>query len=264
MASSTSPSGFTRAPAALPSSIPLPKAALLGSTAIEPDAPRSTSRGTTFVVSHPGSRFMLYYDAPDRDAVAAAYENTLRAGGWKRLDLSQSIPFMRGGFVQDIPGFDAWCSPDAAPAMVNIRRSRDDAAALDLDVSFDPQGVTLCSGDPNNPLAAFTAMSRAISPLPTFRAAAGIQLDNAGPAADGSTTGARVTSTLGLPAVFESFAKQLRDAGWTPKATASSAGLQAQTFTKTVDAKPYVVLLSVHALDATHYVALADVSDAAS
>jgi len=65
-----------------------------------------------------------------------------------------------------------------------------------------------------------------------------------------------------LPAVFEAFAKQLRDAGWNPGEVTSGSTLRSQTFMKTVDGKAYVALLTIYALDATHDVALADVTPA--
>ncbi|HEV3087991.1 MAG TPA: hypothetical protein VGX96_12260 [Candidatus Elarobacter sp.] len=98
------------------------------------------------------------------------------------------------------------------------------------------------------------------APLPEFAETPGVSLAAAGPAIGRSTSEARVTSSLGLTAVFESFASQLRRAGWSPKASASTAGLRSQTFTKTVEGKPCIAVLTINALDATHYMALADVT----
>lgn len=60
----------------------------------------------------------------------------------------------------------------------------------------------------------------------------------------------------------DAFAKQLRDSGWTAGAPTSGARTRTQTFAKSVDGVPYITLLAIYALDATHYVALADVSAA--
>jgi hypothetical protein len=248
-------------PASFPASLPLPKATLLGS--VEPNRPpRSgpSGRSATIVMtaSYPAA---LYYEAPNRDVTVKAYEETLRAAGWKHVNLSERFPFPRGGFAQEFPQFDAWCSPATPPGAITIMTPKYDSTALDLTVTLDaPPGGMVCGGD-NSGLLGFTEAHRKPSPLPTFTAASGIAIDNAGPASDGSTTGARITSSLGIAAVFESFAKQLRDAGWAPKGNAASSGVRSQTFAKTVDGMPYLALLAIYPLDATHYVALADVSN---
>ena len=130
--------------------------------------------------------------------------------------------------------------------------------AIDLGVSTAREGrASLCASE--NPFSFERSFKP--SPLPTFTAAAGITIGGTSQNGDGTTTGARITSALGLPAVFESFAKQLRDAGWTPKTAGNAAGLQSQTFAKTIDGTAYVTLLTIYALDRTHFVALVDVSN---
>ena len=100
------------------------------------------------------------------------------------------------------------------------------------------------------------------SPLPTFTAPSGIRITSSGPATDGTTTAARIESSLGTGAVFDAFAKQLIDAGWAAaSASIGTPATRTQTFKKTVDGTPYVTLLALYALDATHFVALADVSN---
>jgi hypothetical protein len=249
-------------PKGLPPSIPLPKAALLGSVADERQETTMTSSGGGRSWSMATTRpLALYYDAANRDATLKAYEDTLRAAGWKHVDLGRQMPFSRGGFVLDFPQFNTWCSPGDTPTAVMIAAPKDDRTALDLSITVAaPRGMMAC-GDSTADRMFADAFPK--SPLPTFTATTGVTIDHAGPANDGSTSGARVSSALGLIAVFESFAKQLRDAGWTPKTDAGSAGLRSQTFTKTVDAAPYVTLLTVYPLDATHYVALVDVSNLA-
>ncbi len=248
-------------PASLPSPLPLPQATLLGSVTREPRARPAHSRSSSagVVVTVAGS-ISLYYDAPNRDATVNVYRDALRTAGWRNIDLSRQIPFQQGGFSMSVPRFDFWCSPGASPVVVNLNLPDGDATAIDIGVSTNRDGPTnLCARE--NPFS-FERMFRP-SPLPTFTAARGVEIGGTSQNGDGTTTGARITSSLGLPAVFETFAKQLRDASWTPKATSSAAGLQSQTFAKTIDGTAYVTLLTLYALDATHYVALVDVSNVA-
>jgi hypothetical protein len=235
-------------PSDFPSSIPLPKATLLGSVASSPMT--ESYRGGMTVHGRSAS---LYYDAPGtRDAVARTYRDTLRAAGW--ADKNNFTP-VQGGFSSDRPNFTYWCRAGDHPAGLLILTGGD-PDALTVRVETDERSAkTACESMDQR----FSEMFRK-SPLPTFEGADGVTIASGGPTNDGTTTGARITSSLGLSAVFETFAKQLRSAGWTPKATAAAAGVQSQTFAKTVDGKAYVALLSVDALDATHYVALADVS----
>lgn len=243
-------------PARFPGSIPLPRATLLGSVAHAAPKVRSSS-GSGVSVSYSGS-LSLYYVSPNRDATVKAYEDALRAAGWKHADLAERFPFQRGGFGTQFPRYDAWCSSGAAQAAVTIRTVADDATALDIGVLEPAPGVGMICNPQQSPFQDFLRPS----PLPPFTAPPGITIENSGNlGGDGSTSAARLTSSLGLGPVFESFAKQMRDAGWTPKSASSAAGLQSQTFTKTIDGTPYVTLLTIYALDATHYVALADASN---
>jgi hypothetical protein len=55
---------------------------------------------------------------------------------------------------------------------------------------------------------------------------------------------------------------RLRLAGLVAASTSISTDTtRTQTFKKTVDSTPYVALLALYAFDATHYVAVADVSN---
>ena len=245
-------------PASLPSPLPLPQASLLGSVTREPRTrPRTASGNVAIVVTLAGS-ISLFYDAPNRAATVKAYEDTLRAAGWRNVDLSRQIPFQRGGFAMTVPRFDLWCSPGPSPMVINLNLPAGDATAIDVGVSSGREGRTnLCAGE--NPFS-FERMFRP-SPLPTFTAATGVEIGGTSQNGDGTTTGARITSALGLSAVFESFAAQLRAAGWEPKATSSASGLRSQTFAKTIDGTPYVTLLTIYTLDATHYAALVDASN---
>lgn len=241
-------------PKELPSSVPLPQAALLGSIAYNV---ATSVNGNVGVVGRP---LALYYDAPgNRDAVVRTYDATLRRAGWKVVPQERRFSMPRGGFEIQLPTVYAWCSPGAPLMMVNADLPQADQAALNVHVTTDARSAAVACGEhPQFPYDGFPK-----SPLPTFSAANGVTIDHSGPALDGTTTGARITSSLGLDAVFESFAKQLRDAGWTPQAAAASPGNRSQTFTKTAEATPYVALLSIYALDATHFVALTDVSSTA-
>ena len=93
-------------PVELPSSIPLPKATLLGS--VSHPAPKTRAvTGSGWTVAYAGG-LQLYYDAPNRDATLKAYEDTLRAAGWKHIDIAQRFPIPRGGFsAAQFPQFDA-------------------------------------------------------------------------------------------------------------------------------------------------------------
>lgn len=250
-------------PAALPSSIPLPRAILLGSIApVEAPRPRPAGRSAT-TVTYESRPVSLYYETPNRDATLAAYQTALRTAGWKHLDLGQRMPFPQGGFVQELPQFDAWCSPGDGATAITIGAPRFDATALNLNVSVSSAGAqrgSLCATGHAMAGAIFEQFRKA-SPLPPFTATSGVAIDYSGPANDGSTSGARITSSLGIAAVFESFAKQLRDAGWAPQGNSGSGAVRAQTFTKTVDGTPYIALLAIYPVDATHYLALADVSN---
>ena len=246
-------------PSGVPSSIPLPAATLLGSVAHE--APRtSVSSGTSVMTTFSSGRpLALYYIAPNRDATVKAYQDALQAAGWKHVDVTERFPFPRGGFATPLPSYDLWCSPGASPSVVTIGTPATDATALDVNIVAPGRGTGMECGD--KPFSPFQDFMRR-SPLPTFTASPGVVIENSSNlGGDGSTSGARITSSLGVGPVFESFAKQLRAAGWVPKANSSAAGLQSQTFTKTVDGTPYVTLLTIYALDPTHYVALADASN---
>jgi|GEM_PF-2840630 len=250
-------------PKDFPASIPLPKATLLGSVV---ETMRLSSRvisggsidgaGTTFNVSHPVT---LYYDAPSgRDATVTAYENALKGAGWKPApDFAKRFPIPQGGFALPFPRFHQWCSPAQMRTAVTIVNAQE-PSGFDLSIASASQGVDLQCSEGPSPFDAFVHRS----PLPTFTAPSGITITASGPASDGTTTGARIESNLGLRTVFEAFAKQLGDAGWTAASgSISTPTTRTQTFKKTVDGTPYVTLLAVYALDATHYVALADVSN---
>ncbi len=242
-------------PAELPPSIPLPKGSLLGSIRHDVGPLGSTAFGALWSDT-------LYYDVPNRDAVVKDYEDALRAAGWKHADLDKMLSGVPGGVAVRIPELDTWCSPGEPRAGVTLVKSRTDAAALDVMVGLGGFSFFACSGEGatirQQVLAAATgALSKS---LPRFTASPGVTIDVTGPATDGSTTGARITSSLGSAAVFDSLAKQVVAAGWTAKGATATDGLSSQTFTKSVDGTSYTALLTVYALDATHYVALADVS----
>ena len=261
--------GFTEAvvtlhapPKDLPASIPLPKATLLGSV-VETARPGGMTAGTartggatTFTVVRPAT---LYYDAPaGRDAVIGAYEAALAQAGWKAApDIRSRFGMPQGGFSLPFPQYKLWCSPSEPRTALGILNAGD-ATGFDLSVASSDRGTAFQCSDAPSP---FDDMARR-SPLPTFTAPSGITITASGPATDGTTTAARIESKLGLTAVFTAFAKQLTDAGWTPSGAAASApAMHTQTFAKTVDGTPYVTLLAIYALDATHFVALADVSN---
>jgi hypothetical protein len=245
------------APAVLPASVPLPKAALLGSVATDIGG----NRGPGAV--HAGYRITLYFDPSNRAAAVTAYENALRAAGWKAVDMMARLTIPHGGFTAHSPELIAWCSPREGSASILITAPPSDASVLDVNVEIGSMLAGMRCGAETRDSRSVTAVSFeapfAKSPLPEFAAGSGLTIDDSGPAV-GSMTEARVTSSLGLAAVFERFAKQLRDAGWAPGASASADTLRSQTFTKTAEGKPAVALLAVHALDATHYFALADVT----
>jgi hypothetical protein len=263
--------GFTEAvvtlhapPKSLPASIPLPKATLLGSVVekmrrgIFSSSSGSTATTTSVAAGPP---VLLYYDAPaGRDATVAAYETALTQAGWKPApDIRRRFPIPQGGFTLPFPTIKVWCSGGEPRTALSITNA-DDATGFDLSIASSDRGSAFQCSDAPSPFDEF--MRR--SPLPTFTAPSGIKITASGPASDGTTTAARIESSLGLRAVFDAFAKQLVDAGW-PAASASisTPTTSTQTFKKTVDGTAYVTLLAVYALDATHYVALADVSNVA-
>ncbi len=244
------------APRDLPSSVPLPSASLLGSVSVRMHPPRMMSggSGSTFVVSHPS--MTLFYDAgPARATALGRYDAALQRAGWKRApDWRARFPVAQGGFQPSLPAFDAWCAPDDKLSVIVLPSS--DPSGFNVAVSAAQQATSLCSE------GRFPAAEQPAAPsaLPPLTAVPGVTIEHAGPASDGSTTGARILSSLGTGAVFDVFAKQLTAAGWKPNAATRAPGLVSQTFAKTVDGRPYVALLSVYALDATHFVALADVT----
>ena len=261
--------GFTEAvvtlhapPKSLPASVPLPKATLLGSV-VETmlRGTFSSSGGSTATVTSvaAGPPVLLYYDAPaGRDATVAAYEAALAQAGWKPApDIRRRFPIQQGGFTLPFPTIKLWCSAGEPRTALSITNA-DDATGFDLSIASNARGTAFQCSDAPSPFDEFLRRS----PLPTFTAPSGVKITASGPTTDGTTTAARIESSLGLPAVFDAFAKQLGDAGWAPaSASISTPTTRTQTFKKTVDGTAYVVLLAVYALDATHYVALADVSN---
>ena len=250
-------------PKSLPASVPLPKATLLGSV-VETVRPGmfsmasggTTTTTTTVAISPP---VMLYYDAPaGRDATVAAYEAALAQAGWKAApDIRRRFPIPQGGFTLPFPTIKLWCSAGEPRTAVSITNG-DDASSFDLSIASSDRGTAFQCSDAPSPFDDFQRRS----PLPTFTAPSGITISASGPASDGTTTGARIESSLGMGPVFDAFAKQLAGAGWAAaSASISTPTIRTQTFKKTVDGKAYVALLALYALDATHYVALADVSD---
>ena len=248
-------------PKDFPATIPLPKATLLGSVVetVRRGTFMSSSGGntvgTTMVVTQP---VMLYYDAPaGRDAAVTAYEATLMQAGWKPApDIQRRFPIPQGGFSLPFPTIKLWCSPAeprAAPSITNAQ----DASGFDLSVASSDRGTAFQCSDGPSPFDDF----RRRSPLPTFTAPAGVTITASGPTSDGSITAARIESALGIRAVFDAFAKQLIDAGWAAGASMGTDTTRTQTFKKTVDGTAYVTLLALYALDATHYAAVADVSN---
>ncbi|HZO93962.1 MAG TPA: hypothetical protein VFB22_09320 [Candidatus Baltobacteraceae bacterium] len=236
--------------------VPLPAATLLGS--VSQALPASTN-GLGWTAALSGHPTELYYDAPDRDAAVASYEAELRRKGWTRGEsLADRLPLPQGGFTLSFPQLRMWCSPSgsAVPADITLQEPQSPASALDVGVGTGAQVNLLCAKPGSLP--AFP-MLLPPSPLPKFRASAGIDIAASGPSGDGTTTAARITSSLPLAAVFESFAKQLRDAGWSAGEPAASAGMRSATFTKTVNGTSYVAMLAIYALDAGHYAAVSDV-----
>ena len=250
------------APKNLPASVPLPKATLLGSVVeIVRQGMFTMSSGstttTTAVAAAPP--MMLYYDAPaGRDATVSAYEAALMQAGWKPApDFRRRFPIPQGGFALPFPTIKLWCSAGEPRTAISITNA-DDASGFDLSIASSSRGTAFQCSDAPSPFDDFQRRS----PLPTFTAPSGITISASGPASDGTTTGARIESKLGLAAVFDAFAKQLADAGWAAaSASIGSPSTRTQTFKKTVDGTSYVALFALYALDATHYVALADVSD---
>ena len=263
--------GFTEAvvtlhavPKSLPASIPLPKATLLGSvveTVRRGTFSSSSGRATTTTTSVAvGPPVLLYYDAPaGRDATVAAYETALTQAGWKAApDIRRRFSIPQGGFALPFPAVKIWCSTGEPRTALYITNA-EDPSGFDLSIASSDRGTAFTCSDAPSPFDDFTRRS----PLPTFTAPPGVKITASGPASDGTTTAARLDSSLGLRPVFEAFAKQLADAGWAAaSASVGTETMRTQTFKKTVDGTAYVTLLAVYALDATHYVALADVSDA--
>ncbi len=243
-------------PAGFPSSIPLPKGTLVGSIRHDVGPVGSTANGTLWSNT-------LYYDVQNRDAAVKDYEDALRAAGWKHVDLDALLQ-RRAGVTLQIPELNAWCSPGEPRAGVTIVKPRTDDAALDVTVGLGGFNFFACSDEGatlrQQVTAATTTVAQSKSPLPAFTSTPGVTIDMTGPATDGSTTGARITSTLGAAPVFDSLARQLLAAGWAGKRVAAAEGLSSQTFTKSIDGTQYTALLTVYALDATHFIALADVS----
>ncbi|HTW84638.1 MAG TPA: hypothetical protein VMD91_11260 [Candidatus Sulfotelmatobacter sp.] len=242
-------------PPGLPAGLPLPAAPLLASVVTEPPA-NETSPFGGFTFGARGDDTTLFYDAPDRAAVVAAFEGALTSAGWSRSPgfaaFAQLLP--RGGFPLQLPdsGNRIWCSPGAHATTVTVTQPAGDPRALDIGIGTALAGpISLCTPPAGN-------ASPFASPLPSFTAPAGVTFIASGPATDGSTSGASIVSSLGLDGVFAGLAAQLQGAGWAPGDQAHSATLRAQRFTKTVDGQAYVTLLTLEALDATHFVALVD------
>jgi hypothetical protein len=249
------------APKNLPASVPLPKATLLGSV-VETARQRaySTSGGdrvtTNLVATTP---VMLYYDAPaGRAATVTAYEAALAQAGWKPApDIRRRFPIPQGGFTIPFPTIKMWCSAGEPRTAISITNA-DDASGFDLSIASSDRGTAFQCSDGPSPFDDFVRRS----PLPTFTAPAGITIASSGPATDGTTTAARIESSLGTGAVFDAFAKQLTGAGWAAaSASVGTPATRTQTFKKTVDGTQYVTLLALYTLDATHFVAVADVSN---
>lgn len=235
-----------RPPADFPAWVPLPKASLLGSLATEP-----VRRQNGFIQI--GKSTALYFDAPaDRASALSAYRDALRAAGWTERSRFPEMS-QPGGFVSDLPEVTQWCLSGAHPGALTLLTGGD-PGAITLQVQTEPTVARESCSAENRFGPGF------VSPLPRFEPVAGLTIDSAGPANDGSTTGARITSTLGGAAVYDAFAKQLVSAGWKTARAAATTDLYTGTFTKAADGKPYVALLTIHALDATHFVALTDVS----
>jgi hypothetical protein len=242
-------------PPGLTAAVPLPHAALLGS--VVPTQTETSVTGIAVAWMQALHPLTIYYDAPKRANVVAAYESALRAAGWKEApDITQRLPIPQGGFAMQIPHVDTWCAPSSVGDTVTVQAPQSDPTALDVEVASGALQTMAC-GDVGGLPFPFGAPK---SPLPTFVATDGIAIGLSGPMSTINTTGARITSSLGLVAVFDSFAKQLRDAGWTAGDPAGTPAMRSQTFTKTVDGTAYVALLSLYALDATDYVALTDVT----
>ena len=240
-------------PSPFPTGVPLPNATLLGSTTQSLRPPRMI--GGTPSVSGPQTSSTLYYTAADRTTVLDAYRASLTGAGWKQRDPTRGFPF-QGGFTPNLPDFQFWCNA-ASTATIFLRRAVEDPTGFDVSVSTATGRQMQCSE--NGPFGAAEAMMPK-PVLPKFTQPAGVTIDASGPATDGTTTAARLTSTLGLSAVFDAFASQLRAAGWNAGDRAAGTTVSAQTFTKTVDGTAYTAMLSIEVLDGTHYVAIADVS----
>jgi len=248
-------------PKSLPSSVPLPKATLLGSVVETARQGAYSTSGGGRVVSNlvATTPVMLYYDAPaGRDATVTAYEAALAQAGWKPApDIRRRFPIPQGGFTITFPTIKMWCSAGEPRTAISITNA-DDTSGFDLSVASLNRGAAFQCSDAPSPFDDFVRHS----PLPTFIAPAGITITSSGPPSDGSTTAARIESSLGTGAVFDAFAKQLTDAGWAAaSASIGTPATRAQTFKKTVNGTPYVTLLALYALDATHFVAVADVSN---
>jgi hypothetical protein len=134
------------APPQFPASIPLPNAALLGSASypLAGDA-ADASRWLQ------SNRVVLYFDTPNRAAAMTAYEDALRAAGWKKADMTRRFSLPLGSPIR-IPPLLAWCSPEKPATTVGIGLPESMASAVTLTVAVGgPIGNLACGEGPMFP-----------------------------------------------------------------------------------------------------------------
>ncbi|MBV9439539.1 MAG: hypothetical protein JOZ24_06075 [Candidatus Eremiobacteraeota bacterium] len=246
-------------PKELPPELPLPAATLLGSVVQHPAAASASDNPAAAMLGSAGTPVGLYYDVRgDRKAAMQAYETRLRAAGWKPANPMARFPFPQGGFAMQLPATSIWCSAGTPKAAMTIGTPSGDATALNLSVTTAAALSGLLCGEGLGNMFPVDLFGK--SPLPTLSPPAGAVAISSGPTMPGTTTSARFETSLSVADLFESFAKQLRDAGWGAGEAASSGALRSQTFRKSTDGRNYVVVLTVYALDARHDTALTDLS----
>lgn len=239
-------------PPAFTTTVPLPKAALLGSVTHDP----LSDTGFGGILSNAASSVALYYETPTREATVSAYESVLAAAGYKKND--QHFPFGRGGFAPSLPGLPStWCGPNSQAVSISQPQVSADGIDLTLYAANDKNTAMdmMCNAN------GFMDMAQRMmpkSPLPDLKPPAGMTVEGTSFPSPGGPTSARVTSTAGIAATLDAFAKQFVAAGWVADPASGSAAARVQSFHKTIDAQPYAAALMVYRLDATHYTAIAD------
>ena len=173
------------------------------------------------IVYPQSTRSALAFAAP-ADSVRAMMEQSLAAGGWKKLDLPQRGGFSAGGLAQ---ARRPYCLGDSATVTLGVKPNPDGGTYLTITHMRDREH-SMCGRERPQ------YRERRESLIPTLLPPADAQ--SRGSSSGGSTNSwdahTHLRTTASIEELLEHYDAQLRAAGWQPGTTATDGSLMLRTY----------------------------------